>query len=180
MKTIIVLFALLLTACSSVPLKTMMHFSGAKPDDFFTVDPKGILVKVSINSAINFDPTNAINLSASIEDKTGQRKIDFPLEIVNISTNKAVQGIFSYTAEENIYLLKLAPTAIANLQVLQQERTSGIAKRIGLTAGVNFSSKADNGFDIDDNTVLSVALKLTALDEFITLIDRWKVEIGAP
>jgi hypothetical protein len=158
----------------------MMHFSDTKPDDFFTVDPRGILVKLSINSAINFDPTNAINLSASIEDNEGQRKVDFPLEIVNQTTTKAVQGIFSYTAEENIYLLKLAPLALDNLKVLQQERTSGISKRIGLTAGVNFSSKAENGIEIDENTVLSVALKLTALDDFITLIDRWEVEVGTP
>jgi len=29
-----------------------------------------------------------------------------------------------------------------------------------------------------ENTVLSVALKLTAQDEFITLIDNWKVEFS--
>jgi len=178
MKTIILLCTLFLTACSSVPLTTMMHFSDTKPEDFFTVDPKGILVKVSINSMVNFDPTRSINLSASIEDSTGQRKIGFPLEVVNKTTQAAVEGIFNVSPEIDVYILKLAPRALVNLKLLHLESKSGIKKRVGLTAGVNFSKEPDDDFGIDENTVLSVALKLTEQGEFITLIDQWKVEIG--
>jgi hypothetical protein len=184
MKTIIILCALFLTACSSVPLTTMMHFSNAKPDDFFTVDPKGILVKVSINSTVNFDPTRSINLSASIKDSTGQRTIAFPLEIVDKLTQPAVEAFFNNSPSIDIYTLKLSSTAIANLKVLQRERTSGLKKQVGLTAGVNFTNGtqkvnkniSNNDFGIDDNTVLSVALKLTKESKFITLIDNWKIE----
>jgi len=184
MKTIIILFALFLTACSSVPLTTMMHFSNAKPDDFFTVDPKGILVKVSINSMVHFDPTHSINLSASIKDSTGQRTIAFPLELVEKTTQAAVEGLFNNSPAIVIYTLKLSSKAIANLKILNQERTSGLKKRVGLTAGVTFSNEKDkdnhnvnkNDIVIAENTVLSVALKLTKQSEFITLIDNWKVE----
>jgi len=180
MKTIILLCTLLLTACSSIPLATKIHFSDAKPEDFFTVDPKGILVKVSINSAVIFDPTHSINLSASIKDSAGERTIAFPLEVVDKKTQAAVNGFFNNRPAINVYLLRLAPRALANLEILGQERMSGINKRVGLTAGVNFSKGPGNDInsdtEIDENTVLSVALKLTAQDEFITLIDNWKVE----
>lgn len=178
MKTIFLLCTLFLSACSSVPLATMMHFSDAKPDDFFTVDPKGILVKVSINSMVNFDPTHSINLSASIKDSAGERTIAFPLELVDKVTQVAAEGFFNNSPAIDIYKLKLSTKAIANLKLLHRERTSGIKKRVGLTAGVNFSKCTGNDLDIDENTVLSVALKLTQSSEFITLIDNWKVEAG--
>ncbi|MFT5758290.1 MAG: PBP1b-binding outer membrane lipoprotein LpoB [Alteromonadaceae bacterium] len=177
MKTILLLCTLLLTSCSSIPLATIAHFSDAKPEDFFTVDPKKILVKVSINSRVKFEPTRSITLSASIEDSLRQRTIAFPLEVVNKTTQAAVEGFFNDSPEFDIYIMKLAPKAIANLKVFHQERALGIKKRVGLSAGVNFSKGNKN--DIDENTVLSVALKLTEQDEFITLIDRWKVEVGA-
>lgn len=179
MKTIILLCTLFLTACSSIPLTTILHFSDAKPEDFFTVDPKGILVKVSINSVVNFDPTRSINLSASIEDSTGQRIIAFPLELVNKTTQATVEGLFKDSPAIDIYILKFSPRALANLQLFNQERTSEIKKRVGLNAGVNVSKKQNDDLVIDEHTVLSVALKLTEQGEFITLIDQWKVGIGA-
>jgi len=178
MKTIILLCTLFLTACSSVPLTTMMHFSDTKPEDFFTVDPKGILVKVSINSMVNFDPARSLNLSISIEDSSGQRNMGFPLEVVNKTTQAAVKGIFKNRPGVDVYILKLAPRALTNLKLLHQESKSGIKKRVGLTAGVNFSKEADDDLGIDENTVLSVALKLTKQGEFITLIDQLKVGVG--
>jgi hypothetical protein len=158
----------------------MMHFSDAKPEDFFTVDPKGILVKVSINSVVNFDPTRSITLSATIEDNTGKRTIAFPLEVVNKATQAALEGFFNDSPAIDVYILKLAPKAIANLKILDRERTKGIRKKVGLSAGVNLSKESDsaNNVIIDDNTVLSVALKLTQQDEFITLIDNWNVNVN--
>jgi len=176
MKIITLLFMLVFTSCSSIPYATMLHFSDAKPEDFFNVDPKGILVKVSINSVANFDPVDSIRLSASIEDINGQRNIKFPLEVVSMTTQAVDDGIFSNSPAIDIYILKLAPKALSNLKVLKQERVSGIKKRVGLTAGVNFSNGADSGIEFDDNTVLSVALKLTKENEFITLIDNWQVK----
>jgi len=178
MKTIILLCTLLLTACSSIPLATKIHFSDAKPEDFFSVDPRGILVKVSINSAVIFDPVHSINLSASIKDSTGERTIAFPLEVVDKTTQAAVNRFFNNRAAINVYLLKLGPRAIENLDVLRRERMSGINKRVGLTAAVNFSKEPNNDTEVVESTVLSVALKLSEQDEFITLIDNWKVEVS--
>jgi len=179
MKRFILLCTLFLTSCSSIPFTTMVHFSNAKPEDFFTVDPRGILVKVSINSAVHFDATSAIKLSASIEENTGQRIIRFPLALVNKTTQAAVEGVFNDNPAINIYILKLAPKAIANLKLLHQESTSGIKKRVGLSAGINFSKGAEDVIGIDENTMLSIALKLTEQGEFITLIDQWKVKVTA-
>ena len=91
-------------------------------------------------------------------------------------TEAPVDGFFSDSPAIDIYILKLAPKALANLEILQQERATGIKKRVGLTAGVNFSKGPNNDVEIDDNTVLSVALKLSEQDDFITLIDNWQVK----
>jgi len=176
MKIMVVLFTFLLTSCSSIPLATMVHFSDKKPEDFFNVDPHGILVKVSINSAVNFEPTKSIRLSASIEDDNGQRNIRFPLEVIERKAQTAVNGLFNDSPALDIYILKLTPKALANLAILKKERTSGGKKRVGLTAGVNFSQDTSNRLKLSNDTVLSVALKLTEQNEFITLIDNWQVQ----
>ncbi|PKI18124.1 hypothetical protein [Colwellia sp. 12G3] len=126
----------------------------------------------------NFEPTRSITLSASIEDNIiEQRTIAFPLEVVNKTTQVAVEGFFNDSPELDIYIMKLAPKAIANLKIFHKERALGIKKRVGLSAGVNFSKGHEN--DLDESTVLSVALKLTEQDKFITLIDSWEVDVAA-
>jgi len=154
----------------------MVHFSDKKPEDFFNVDPNGILVKVSINSTVNFEPTKSIRLSASIEDDNGQRNIRFPLEVIDKQAQTAENGFFNDSPALDVYILKLTPKALANLALLKKERTSGRKKRVGLTAGVDFSQDTTNNLKLSDDTVLSVALKLTENNEFITLIDKWQVQ----
>jgi hypothetical protein len=172
MKTIVLLLAVLLTACSSVPISTMMHFSDAKPNDFFNVDPKGITVKVSINSAVNFKPSRSVNLSATIEDENGLRSFKFPLLQLSSTKQAAESGFFSDKPAFDVYFLKLSAEAIKNLALIKAESQSGVQKKVGLSAGVNFSK--DTG-EIDEDTVLSIELKLTEQDAYITLIDKWAV-----
>ena len=167
------LFTILTTACSSVPLATMMHFSDAKPDDFFLVDPLGITVKVTINSNATFDPVDSVTLSAIVEDEMGQRTYSFPLERVSIDKIPAENGYFFSRPAMDIFILKLSGQAIENLAMINLERKSGNKKNVGLSAGVSFSKDVNL---VDENTVLSIALKLTEKDDFIMLIDNWLVQ----
>lgn len=178
MKVLIFIITIILSACSSVPYSTMLHFSNTKPDDFFNVNPAGIIVKVSVNNITYFDPTESISLSASIEDGSGKEIIVFPLEIVNKTTQPAREGLFSRQPAIDVYLLRLTSEAISNLAIFHQLKREGIPKKVGLSAGLNFSNGPENRMNIDESTAISVALQLTAQDEFITLIDGWKVKAG--
>jgi len=173
MKHICLVFMLLITACSSVPLSTIMHFSSSKPDDFFQVDPRGITVKVTINSEANFDAVMSVNLSALIKDEAGQRKFSFPLEQISKQQLPAKNGFFSSQPAVDVFTLKLSAQAIKSLQAIQVERKSANNKSIGLSAGVNFSQGMNV---INEDTVLSIELKLTGKDDFIMLIDKWRVK----
>ena len=169
--TIIITF--LITACSSVPLSTMVHFSDAKPEDFFQVDPRGITVKVTINTEANFDPIVSVKLSAMIEDETGKINFIFPLERISMHKQPAENGYFSSRPAFDIYILRLSVRAIKNLELINLERQSGQKKKVALSAGVDFSKDINV---IDEDTVLSIGLKLTEQDNFIMLIDNWKVQ----
>jgi len=175
MKQLIPLIILFLTACSSVPLSTMMHFSNTQPSDFFSVSPEGITVKVTINSSADFDPITAVKLSASIEDEIGIRQLSFPLQLLSVQTQAAEQSFFSNRPEFNIYILKLTPQAVMNLISIKDERELGMPKKVGLSAGINFTKDINT---IDENTVLSVALKFSDKDDYMTLIDNWQVSEG--
>jgi len=166
-------FALLISACSSVPLSTMAHFYDAKPEDFFHVDPHGITVKVTINSAVNFDPILSVNLSATIEDDMGKRIFTFPLEQVSMDKTPAEDGYFSSRQPMDVFILRLSEQAIKNLELINLERKSEKKQKGGLSAGVNFSKQTNI---IDKNTVLSIGLKLTKTSDFILLIDNWHVQ----
>ncbi|WP_057831120.1 hypothetical protein [Colwellia sp. TT2012] len=168
----ILLATLLINACSSVPLATMMHFADAKPDDFFQVDPRGITIEVTINSAANFDPVVSVTLSATVEDEAGQRHYNFPLEKVSLAKLAAKESYFSSRPAMDIYILKLNAKAIKNLAMINLERKAGNKKRVGLSAGVNFSKDINL---VDENTVLSIGLKLSEKGDFIMLIDNWRV-----
>jgi len=173
MKTLTIILVLFLTACSSIPMSTMLHFSKAKPDDFFLVDSQGIRVKVRINHIANFMPTESVNLSASIEDENGLRAFKFPLEMISKTTKNAVKGIFSDQPAVDVFILKLSPEAITNLASIKLASKDGIKKKVGLSAGVEFSDKNI----INKKTQLSIMLKLTEKSEFITLIDNWQVKL---
>ena len=151
----------------------MMHFSGAKPDDFFQVDPRGITVKVTINSDATFDPVDSVTLSATIEDEMGQRTFTFPLEQTGVDKLPAESGYFFSRPAMDIFILKLSGQAIKNLAMINHERKSGNKKSVGLSAGVSFSKDVNL---VDENTVLSIALKLSEKGDFILLIDNWLVQ----
>ncbi|MCJ8318820.1 MAG: hypothetical protein MJK12_04250 [Colwellia sp.] len=169
----ILLSALLISACSSVPLSTIVHFYDAKPEDFFQVDPRGITVKVTINSAANFDPLVSVNLSATIESDSVQRVFIFPLERLSLDKLPAEDGYFSSRPPMDVFILKLSEQAIKNLELINFERKSAKKQRGGLSAGVNFSKGVNI---VDENTVLSIGLKLDETSDFIMLIDNWHVQ----
>ena len=164
---------LLITACSNVPVSTMLHFSDAKPEDFFQVDPNGIRVKVTINSESTFDPVVSVGLSATIQDENGERKFTFPLEQICMHKLAAETGYFSDKPAFDVFILKLSAQAIKSLAVINKERMSGNKKRVGLSAGVNFSKTSNV---INEDTVLSIGLKLSENDKFVMLIDNWRVQ----
>ena len=151
----------------------MMHFSGAKPDDFFLVDPLGITVKVTINSEATFDPVASVTLSAIVEDEMGQRTFTFPLEQTSVDKLPAESGYFFSRPAMDIFILKLSGPAIKKLAMINHERKTANKKSVGLSAGVSFSKDVNR---VDENTVLSIALKLTEKDDFIVLIDNWLVQ----
>jgi len=151
----------------------MMHFSAATPEDFFQVDPHGIKVKVTINSEANFDPAVSVTLSATVEDELGKRNFTFPLEQISQHKQPEQDGYFSSRPAMDIFILTLSNQAIKNLAAINIERTSGNKKRVGLSAGVDFSKEVNT---VNESTVLSIGLKLTEKDDFIMLIDNWKVQ----
>jgi hypothetical protein len=175
MKFIIVFILLSLTACSSVPYATMMRFAETKPEDFFTVAPSGIRVKVILNQEQIFDVTQIIHLSATVEDSDKITKFDFPLELVSVEKQAVAAGFFSKQALNTLYFLKLSPIAINQLKAFHNIKKSQKKLKIGLSAGVSFSKTADNRTLLNDDIVLSVAIQISAQDSFIVLLDKWHI-----
>lgn len=175
MKYFYLVVTLLLSACSSVPLSTMMHFSDATPADFFQVDPSIIRIKVMVNSESSFDPLASIKLSATMEGELKQREYSFPLVLISRHKTPAIEGFFSNQPAFDVFILKLNAKAIKNLAIIDTERKRGIKQRVGLSAGIEFN-KAINS--LHENSVLSIGLKLNEQDDFIMLIDNWQLNSG--
>jgi hypothetical protein len=131
--------SMLLSACSSMPLATKMHFLGAKPGDFFQLDPKELRVKATINSSVGIDLTSAVDLSATIEDENGLRQFRLALQKVKVETLAAKSGFFQSSPAYDVFLLKLSPQGISELKKLQLEGLSGSRKKGSFSAGIKFN-----------------------------------------
>lgn len=165
---------LVLSACSSIPLSTMMHFSNSKPADFFKIDANQLRIKASINSSVGIDLASAVNLSATLANDKGVRSFRLQLEKIKVETLAAKSGFFQDSPAYDVFWLKLSAQGIIDFKKMQQAGQSGPAKKGSFSAGIEFGKQHKI---LGQDVTLSIALKLAPGQEFITLIDQWKVEL---
>ena len=169
---LIALFNVLLTSCASVPISTMAHFSGFDESNFLQIDPAKLRVKAQINSSAKVDLVKATKLSAGLEDENGRREFVFPLEIISKNVLPGKSGVFTDTPAFDVYTLKLSAAGNSAFKDYQHAASHGGPKRGSFTAGLNI----DKAFDTEEEIYFTVALKLPEEDDYLTLVDNWKVE----
>jgi len=173
-RFILVLLSVLLTACSSVPLSTMVKFSNYDKNDFFRIDPSQLRVKATINQVVDIDLSKATTLSAAIGGRDTNSKLVFQLEQVKTEVIPAVKGVFNNEPAYKVHYMKLTEQSINNFNQLIKAAENRSDKQGQFQAGLSWDKPIDAK---GETIVFSVALKLATDEPYFTLIDQFELAI---
>lgn len=168
----VILIALLLSSCANVPLGTMLEFRSFGKEDFVTIQPQDLRAKIQVDEPVLADIESA-ELALELTTDKGLREFKFPLLLLREEKIAPEAGFFSKSAGKTEYTLKLSDEAVKNFiatqQIIQDEQSGSLS--FSVTTGFEkFPSEITE-------IVLSVFLKLSEEQGFVTLFDNAKLEI---
>ena len=127
-----VVLCFVISACSSIPLTTLLKFSSYDEQELLTLKPKQIRARLTVNSFLNIDLANT-KLGITIKNSNGDLALEFPLKQVSLSQTPASEGFFSSAPASQTYLLKLSDKAITDFKALQQQLRLSEKNTFGLS-----------------------------------------------
>lgn len=169
---IAILLALLIQACSNVPLSTVMKMSGFDEDDFIKLTPEDIRVRVRSNTKTNVLAANQLSYSY----KGSEAFIDDCLSLTLINEDvRTVKHWFRKDSSEHISWYQLDAEGVEKFKamqahpILQQKDREGTFE---LSIQTVYSEDSPNQFE------LSVDLLLDPEDGYFTMFDGLEIDQG--
>lgn len=168
----LVLLVLLISSCSSVPLRTMLELSSFDKDDFANIQPKDLRAKIQIDEPLRADIATA-ELALELETAQGLQVFNFPLVLLEELKIAPVSGLFSSSPGKTEYTLKLSDIAMQNFVATQQTMRSELAGNMSFSV----KTSVDNIPREITEIRLSIFLKLSEEKGFMTLFDDAKLAV---
>jgi hypothetical protein len=167
-----------LTACSSVPISTMLKLSSFDEQSILTIEPLLIRAKITVNEFIDIDLANT-KLGLSLENSQGELQLQFPLAKISLTKNSANDSFLSSSPASQTYLLQLSPDAIVDFKKLQKQLKSSDKNTFGFSIAAKLK-KQENLTTIQEQEKLfmTIELKLNKNEDFFTLIDNAELKNG--
>lgn len=171
---LVVLFSVLMTACSSIPLSTMWKMRNFGEQQFFELNGQDIRVRVRlpVPTKLNLEKTE---LKASLETEHGTHGGPLQLEQESVRTFTVTEGlIFGKEVAYSEYVLRLNEGALQQFSELQRLAPQHSQARKS-SFGVNASFTE---FPLSqDSLTLRIDLLLSPTEGYFTLLDDVKVTI---
>ncbi len=175
MRKILFCLIFLITACSSIPLSTMIKMSSFDEDDFIRLQADEIRLKITINDTIPLQDTTT-ELAVEITDTDGTLNLSFPLETVKVEYAPATTSLFKSRPAYNIYIFRLTPAGIDNFNKIQGLLKTKKNSSISFSAGI---SDLNVGLAREQDVYLTIDLKLDQAGGYLTIVESWKMEFDA-
>lgn len=173
MKKIIclVIASLFLTACSHIPLGTMLKFATFDEEDFKAVQAEELRVRITTNIKQAFLEGET---KLRLEYKGSLGKLDEAMVLTQLESNtQTVSHWFSDDTLEKITLFKLSPDSIEAFKRIQNNPVLFKKNNDGeFIFGVSW--KLEEGYP--QKHLLKVELLLEPNDGFMTLIDDFEMD----
>lgn len=170
--TVILIFALL-TSCASVPLGTMLDFRSFDEDDFVSIQPQDLRVRIHVDEPVQAD-VESTELTLALTTEKGKREFRFPLHLLSEEKIEPVAGLFSRSAGKTDYTLKLSDEGIQDFMAVQQIILDEQSGSFNFSVRTGFESLPSEITEIR----LSVFLKLSEEKGFVTLFDDARLDIN--
>lgn len=175
---IIILVTHTLTACSSVPISTMLKLSSFDEQSLVSINPASIQAKITVNSFLNIDLVNT-KLGLSLENSKGQLALLFPLEKLTLTQNSANDSFFSSSPANQTYLLQLSPDAIIDFNKLQSQLKISEKNTFGFSVAAKLKKQKNlTKAQKIEPLFMTIELKLNEDEAFFTLLDKAEIKNG--
>lgn len=171
-RILVVPIMFLLASCASIPLATLMQFSGFDAEAFQNVNPNELRAKIRIDEPANVK-TESVDLNFSLSDNKGIRAFTFPLTLLEQNHISADTGLFFSSPAKTEYVFKLASSAIESFEEVQ----GLVAANSGGSFKLSVSSEFEHLPDSVNEITVSIFLKLTEPSDYVTLVDEATIAI---
>ncbi|WP_417663846.1 hypothetical protein [Pseudidiomarina donghaiensis] len=157
----------LLAGCASIPLTTMLQFSGFDANAFQNINPSELRAKISIDEPANVK-AESVDLNLALNDNKGIRTFTLPLALLEQNKISADTGLFFSSPAKTEYVFKLASSSIESFQEVQGIIAANSGGSFKLSVGSEFEPLPES---VNEITV-SILLKLTEQSDYVTLVDE--------
>jgi hypothetical protein len=175
-RTVILLVAgLIFSGCSAVPLRTMWRLRNFSDQNVASIDPNELRARIILPVDMLLKPDASHIVIGITDDKGHGDSYKFPLEI--IEREEITQGLFR-KKHFTMSTLRLSRQAVSDFVRFQKGLQTKERKHGG--ASVYVSSKFDRPEPSKEGETpkpfeLSILLKLSAEEDYFTLIDKAKI-----
>lgn len=163
---------LFLSACSSIPVSTMLKMSSLDETTLQQTNPEDVRTRITLRPGIqpNLELTN---LAMALELAEGSRQFTFPLEQERVDPVVWGGGLFSDDQQMFAYTLRLTDEGVKDFAAMQKASQESEWRGIDLDIHVKFI-----GHERGDQGTMTLELKLAADEDFFTMFDRYEYTVG--
>ncbi|MDF2179349.1 hypothetical protein P2G88_13910 [Aliiglaciecola sp. CAU 1673] len=166
------IFALLLTACSSIPLSTMIKMRNFDQDSLQTLRAGDIRSRMTLPRGVGPD-LEKTSLRVTLEFDKGEQQFSFPLEQLEQEDLILTGGLFSQDRLVSRYTLRLSEQGAAQFTQMQQSLQHNTPQSVGLSVSAILARDESH-----TKGIMTLELKLKAQEDYFVLIDEYAYEIG--
>ena len=168
---ILALMVTCLSGCTSIPLSTMAKFATADESDLISLEAEAIRARVTLDQPL--EPDESIALKMEVDDGQRVQILDFPLTLESQTQHAAEDGFFSSRPAKSAFTYKMTTRAVENFKTLQGSFSSKDKSK--------YSFEISAGIKPQENPLetitLSLALRLSEQEGFITMLDEAVIDI---
>lgn len=136
---IVAISGMLLAACGSAPLSTMMHGASFNEHNYGFVDARALAVKIALPHGFTLDAANT-TLTAYVDSTTGSRKSELALEPLRTTEGKRASGmISSKEVDVTVFELHLTEESVKSIREWQRMVAVEKVKNVALEVRVKIA-----------------------------------------
>lgn len=172
MRIWILSLSLLLSACSSVPVSTMMRMSSMDESTLQEVNATDLRTRITLLPDVspNLDTTRLI-----VTTVTGDVERQYTFSLIEVAREPTLLsgGVFSDDIDMMSFTLKLSAEGLQDFNAMQKNFAEHSPDNMGLDVIV----RLHNPDDLEEG-ILSVELLFSPEEDYFTLLDQYHYTVG--
>lgn len=175
-RFLILITTLMLSACSSIPVSTMLSMATFGEEEFIAINPDIVQSRITLDAPFIADADNT-KIEVMINQPEGELILPFKLKVIGQQRLPAQGGWLNKRPARNQFLLTLTDQAKASFVDLQQRVKQQGTDGIGLN--INARISVPDGTDAPPVMIhMTIELKLDPQQGFFTLFEDVELDMS--